>query len=380
MSFTAFLVNFGAQVFHPFISLYLLSLKADLPEIGLVYVGIALATNLVSIPGGMLADRIGRKIIIVLGNAVGFGLFLILLSVSNWTTALVVLFAATAIATLVQPAYSSTVAESVTVPNRSNAFGTFYIFVYLGLALGPVVGGYLPNPGRFEINIVVIAVLGLLTAILRLVFLRETLPRESRTTHSNLRERFFMRRISRNVWLVMIALLLYNFAAGLGLPLYAIFSTQQLLLTPGEFGLMTGAGSLAAMLGAVVVGKVSKTLGVKRMMMSAIVLSGLLLIPWLYATSVFFAIAFFAVSGFFAQFFFVGNQTLMANITTTEVRSSIIGFITTIAGIGSIIAPYLGSQLWVMINPATPFLISILLSALVALPLAAVNESPVEIA
>jgi MFS family permease len=178
----------------------------------------------------------------------------------------------------------------------------------------------------------------------------------------------------------MIALLLYNFAAGLGLPLYAIFSTQQLLLTPGEFGLMTGAGSLAAMLGAVVVGKVSKTLGVKRMMMSAIVLSGLLLIPWLYATSVFFAIAFFAVSGFFAQFFFVGNQTLMANITTTEVRSSIIGFITTIAGIGSIIAPYLGSQLWVMINPATPFLISILLSALVALPLAAVNESPVEIA
>jgi DHA1 family bicyclomycin/chloramphenicol resistance-like MFS transporter len=375
MSFTGLLINFGAQVFQPFVPLYLQALNANIPEIGIVYVGLAVATNLVTIPGGILADKIGRKTVIVLGNAIGFGSFFVLLLINDWTEALLVLFLATLFSQLVQPAYSSTVAESVEVKNRSNAFGTFYVLVTIGLAFGSIVGGYLPNPGKFQLNIWVIAVVGIAAAFSRGLFLKETLPREARADRNAPAKRFFLVRLSRNIWLILLAWLLYNFFSGLGQPLYAIFATDQLQLSQSEFAVMIGVSYLASMFGAFGAGKVSRRFGVRNMMISTVVLAGMFLIPWIYAPNAFLAIILFAISGFFLQFFFVGNQTLMANVTQAEERSSVIGFITTVAGVGGIVAPYVGSQLWVIFNPKIPFLLSVLMAGLVAVPIALIHET-----
>jgi len=341
----------------------------------MIYVGIAIAGNL-SIFGGILADRIGRKTTIVLGGLIGFGLFLGLLGVSAWILASLVLFVGYFFATLVQPAVTSTIAESVETKDRSNAFGSFWVLAYLGLTLGSLVGGFLPNPGKFELNILVIGIAGIGAALTRLLFLRETLPAEARSDQTD--HRLFVGHLSRNIWLVMGALLLFNFSSGLGLAIYPLFSTQLLRLSQGEFAVMIGLGSFASMLGAFGAGKVSKRLGVRRMMIFAILLSGFFLIPWIYASNSLLAVGFYAVSGFFVQFFLVGNLALMANITNAKERSSVIGLITTIAGLSTIAAPYIGSELWVIMNPRMPFLISVLLSALVVVPLAIVSEAPGE--
>jgi MFS family permease len=377
MSATGLLTNFGAQAFQPFIPLYLQALKATVPQIGMVYVGIAIAANS-SIFGGLFADRMGRKTVIVFGGSIGFGLFLGLLGTSTWILASLILFAGYFFATLVQPAVTSTLAESVVVNDRGNAFSSFWVLAYLGLALGSLVGGYLPNPGKFELNIVVIGIAGIGAALARLVFLKETLPSETRANRAHRRPSLLVAHLSRNVWLVMIALLIFNLASGLGIAIYPLFSIEQLRLSQGEFAVMIGIASLVGMLGAFGAGRVSKRLGVRRMMIFAIILSGIMLVPWIYASNSILAIGVYAVSGFFVQFFLVGNQTLMANITGPEQRSSVIGFITTIAGLSSIVAPYLGSELWVLTKPRIPFLISVLLSGLVAIPLAMVRESPAE--
>jgi DHA1 family multidrug resistance protein-like MFS transporter len=375
ISATGLVANLGAQAFQPFVPLYLSSLSATVPQIGIIYVGIAIATNL-SIFGGILADRVGRKTVIVLGGLIGFGLFLGLLGVSSWIVASVVLFAGYFIATLVQPAVTSTIAESVESNDRGSAFGSFWFLAYLGLAIGSLIGGFLPNPGRFEFNIIVIGIAGMGVALVRLLFLKETLPAKARVDRTD--HRLFSGRLSRNVWLVMSAMLLFNFSSGLGLAIYPLFSTQQLQLSQGEFAVMIGLGSFASMVGAFGAGRVSKRLGVKRMMIFTVLLSGIVLIPWIYASNSIVAMAFFAVSGFFVQFYLVGSSALMANITTTKERASIIGLITTAAGLSTIAAPYIGSELWVLMNPRIPFLISVLFSGLVVIPLAVVSETPGE--
>ena len=376
MSLTGLLTNFGTSVLQPFIPLYLLTLAATIPQIGLVYVGMAIAANL-SIFGGFLADKIGRKTTIVIGGLIGFGLFLALSGISTWTLALFVLFAGYFFATLVQPAVTSTLAESVDLKERGNAFSTFWFLANVGLTVGVLVGGYLPNPGKFQLNIFVIGAVGIAAALARLGFL-ETLPPEARSSRTIRRDGFFDVNVSQNVWLVMTALLLFNFSSGLGQALYALFSVKQLQLSVGQFAIMIAISYLASMGGAFVAGRISKSLGLRRMMIIAVTFSGLLLIPWIYAPNAYIAIGVFAVSGFFVQFYFIGNQALMSNITKAQERSSVIGFITTIAGLGAIAAPYLGSQLWTLIDPRTPFLISVLLSVLVAIPLAVVSEIPVE--
>jgi DHA1 family multidrug resistance protein-like MFS transporter len=377
ISATGLLTNLGAQAFQPFIPLYLQTLNVTIPQIGLIYVGIAIAANL-SIFGGILADKIGRKTTIVLGGSIGFGLFLGLLGVNNWIMASLFIFAGYFFATLVQPAVTSTVAESVDLKSRSSAFASYWVLAYLGLAVGSLIGGYLPNPGRFQLNIVVIGVAGVGAALIRLFFLKETLPSRSRESRTNARARFFAARLSQNAWLVMIALLLFNFSLQLAQPIYPLFSIEQLQLSQGEFAIMIGAASLTSMLGAFGAGRVSRRLGVRRMMIFTVILSGLILIPWVYAPNAYIAIGFYALSSFFGQFFLVGNQALMANIARIGERSSVIGFITTVAGLSAIAAPYIGSQLWVLTSPQVPFLLSIMLSATVAVPLAFVHESPVE--
>jgi len=378
ISITGLLINFGVQAFQPFIPFYLETLKANIPEIGIVYVSIAIAGNLMSVPGGILADKIGRKTMIVVGNVVGFGLYFALLGVNSWTMALLVLFAATVFATLVQPAYSSTIAESVEVGDRARAFGTFYVLVYLGLALGSAVGGFLPNSRGYELNILVVATAGVAAASFRSLFLKETLPQETRTNSTEPGRRFFLVRLTKNVWLVLAALLIFNFSSSLGQPIYAIFSTNELHLSEPQFAVMVSLGYVASMLGAFGAGRVSKKFGVKVTMIASVLVEGFLIIPWVYSPNPSFAIGIFAISGFFSQFFFVGNQTLMANVTTAEERSSVIGFISMAAGLGSIVAPFIGSELWVLFNPRIPFLISVAVAAAVVLPLALIQESRFE--
>jgi len=374
MSITGLLINFGYLTFQPFIPLYLRTLEADITEIGIVFVAIQLAATLVSIPGGILADRLGRKTIIVVGNAVGYALFFILLGAKTWTIALLTLFAATLFATLVQPAYSSTVAESVNKEERGRAFGTFLFMVYLGLAFGAAVGGYF----SYRVDIFIVAGAGVIAAVIRLFFLRETLPPSARANRQTGHRSFFTGNLTRNVWLLLFALLVFNFSSGLGQPLYAIFSTDILQLSKSELGIMVGVGYLASMLGAFFAGRVSERLGIANTMSIAVILASLFLVPWLYAPSALLAIGIFSMSGFFAQFFFVGNQALMANITRPEERGSIIGFITTVAGFGSIAAPYVGSQIWIAMDPRTPFLLSALLAVGVVAPLALIHEPTAE--
>jgi len=375
MSATGLLTNLGAQVFQPFIPLYLHNLNATVPQIGLIYVGLAIAGN-VSIFGGILADKVGRKSTIVLGGSVGFGLFLGLLGVKSLLVAALILFSGYFFVAMVQPAVTSSIAESVTLKDRSEAFGSFFVLASLGLAIGYPIGGYLPNPGRFELNILIIGIVGIGATLTRLIFLRETLTPKARVSLTKPGNRLFFTDLPRKVWLVMVALVLANFSSGLGLAIFPLFSTQQLKLSVGEFGIMGGMAALASMLGAIGAGRVSKRVGVKKMMIFAITLSAVLLIPWIFASNVFLAICFYSVSGFFAEFFLIGNQALMSNITSIKQRGSIIGFITTVAGLSGVVAPYVGSELWVLFSPRMPFLISILLSVLVAIPLLMVHESP----
>jgi hypothetical protein len=48
------------------------------------------------------------------------------------------------------------------------------------------------------------------------------------------------------------------------------------------------------------------------------------------------------------------------------------------AGLGSIVAPFIGSQLWALFNPRMPFLVSVVVAAAVVLPLALIQESHFE--
>src|SRR3990170_5610568 len=114
----------------------------------------ALATRLggivgsvAQLAGGRLADRWGRKPVILLGstfNAACLSLFLAT-ALTEWTPLLLPAFAFLGLGLLSSPSVQSTVAESVEARGRAMAFSKVLFFLLLPAAAMAFLGGYLAD-------------------------------------------------------------------------------------------------------------------------------------------------------------------------------------------------------------------------------------------
>ncbi len=142
--FFARMVNsMGAFVF-PFLALYLTQ-KLGMSEgtAGLYMLAVAAAHVPGALLGGRLADRVGRKKVLVFGQAMA-GAFLLpgaVLGVSvlvPWSVCAAQFFAA-----LAQPGNQAMATDLTNRGNRQSAFSLLYLGYNLGFAVGPLLAGFL---------------------------------------------------------------------------------------------------------------------------------------------------------------------------------------------------------------------------------------------
>ena len=185
--FGGMLVNAaGSSLIFPFFTLYVRQ-RFGLP---MATIGVAMAAmagvGLISgALGGALADRFGRKTLMVGG--------LMLAAVSSFTMGVVDSLAAfvavaifmNVIFPLSRPASEAMVADLVEPEKRARAYGLMRVAFNLGVAIGPAVGGFLAERSYFTL-FVGDAVTSLVFALIILFFIAETKPevaKEERAAH-----------------------------------------------------------------------------------------------------------------------------------------------------------------------------------------------------
>ena len=185
--FGGMLVNAaGSSLIFPFFTLYVRQ-RFGLP---MATIGVAMAAmagvGLISgALGGALADRFGRKTLMVGG--------LVLAAVSSFTMGVVDSLAAfvavaifmNVIFPLSRPASEAMVADLVEPEKRARAYGLMRVAFNLGVAIGPAVGGFLAERSYFTL-FVGDAVTSLVFALIILFFIAETKPevaKEERAAH-----------------------------------------------------------------------------------------------------------------------------------------------------------------------------------------------------
>ncbi len=177
------LINtFGTSIAYPFVSLYLFKYRGiPMTDIGLALFVAAGAGGLVSVAGGEMCDRFGRKIMlnaglflqmvafILLGYAIladmgyiEFMLFMVLKEVSGG---------------LYRNVPQVMVADTVEPGERNGAFSLIRIGANLGFALGPIFGGILASYSYAAMFIVTALTSGVFMLI-TLFLLRDTRPDE----------------------------------------------------------------------------------------------------------------------------------------------------------------------------------------------------------
>ena len=165
----AFLATLGYGIMIPTLSVHAHSLGASHSEIGVIISAFAAAQLLTQIPMGRLADWIGRVYMVVFG----FGLMAVAATLYHFATSsgqFVLLQAIAGVgAACLWPPLMAMITEDTDPGERGRLMGTFNTVFFLGISVGPLLGGFITSAFGHEAVFsawTAVALLGALVCVL----------------------------------------------------------------------------------------------------------------------------------------------------------------------------------------------------------------------
>lgn len=348
---TIFSNVFFAFTWNPLLPLYFRSLGANDWDIGIAFTLMGIARTVFAVFGGALADRFGRKRLLVVPIVGMIPLYLIVRSTGDWAVLLAIFVVTNALNALTGPAFSAVIAESSTEDQVARSFSLSEFSVLGGLIAGPIAGaallGILDIPAMIALNAVVL----IATTAARGWGLQET---RHRVTGNTLPKLFSA--IDSNVrWcMVMVTLLTFAFSLSFG-PYFAILLRDAWHNSEAEINLLFAAGNVASMLG-IGLGRMSDRWGAQRVFMLGMFGYGISTLAWGIAPGWEWGLLPLLFAFGFSEAAWIATETLQAEITTRETRTSVFGIITTVTGVLGGMGPTLGAWLIALGGNPMPFL------------------------
>ena len=247
-----FATFFSSYLRIPVMPLFAGTLGAGPSEVGIINGAFMLTAGLFSIPAGLLADRIGRKLPILVGiTATAASSLLVTLCHQPGQMALAYILFGAGLAAFA-PGMLSLVAD-VMPPNRlGQAYGWYTTAIYIAMTLGPASGGYLAKTLGLRQVFVVSGCLLVAVALLALLVLPGGPPRHKTELHAALAGSV---NLLRNRSLLACLLATAGSSIGFGvfltfLPLYA----SQHGYDPAQVGLVFAAQAVTNVVGRIPIG------------------------------------------------------------------------------------------------------------------------------
>ena len=136
------LVNRAGSFVVPVLTFYITDgLGLSLAQAGTIVAMFGAGAVCAALVGGMLADRLGRKVTMVASLLGGAVTMVILSSVSSPAAIAAATFAAGFVGDLYRPAVSAFVADVVPSEHRQSAYGMLYWAINIGFSIAPIAAG-----------------------------------------------------------------------------------------------------------------------------------------------------------------------------------------------------------------------------------------------
>jgi len=331
--------------------LYIKSLGADSLEIGFVLSLAPVLMVLILIPSGILADRHGRKKMMVGGSVMGTVAVLLLASARDWRQSIVgfLLYWGS---TGCLPAFHAYVAHASDRKDLNRNFSLIYAAFAVGMIIFPTVGGFLAERVGFPLALCTAAAFYAVSTVL-VVAVREQ-PVAPTTAGFGLRD-----VLSNSRLMIICTVSVFIFLAMfLGQPFAPNYLEEVVGLELVWIGFLGSAHALGATVLGVVLGKLSE--GVAGLVVGqALVLVSLLLLLRFQAIPV-LALSFFLRGAFNACRALTLGQ--MGKLVGETASGLAYGLLNTAMGLPWVLAPYMAAWLYTS-RPALPFMVSAVMIA-----------------
>lgn len=257
---------FSSYLRIPVLPLFAASLGAGPAQVGMINGAFMVTAGILSIPAGLLVDRLGRtKPVIggILATAVS-SLLVTQCSSPLQMAAAYLLFGAGLAA--FAPAMLSLVAD-VTPPERlGRAYGWYTTAIYVAMTIGPATGGYLAKTVGLRNVFFVSGCMLTIMALLALPTLPRTAPRHKTELHTALAASLSLLH-NRPLRACLLATIGSCIGFGLFLSFLPLFAASH-GLDPGQVGLVFAAQAITNVVGRVPIGMLADRLD-RRLLVAA---------------------------------------------------------------------------------------------------------------
>ena len=306
---------------------------------------VALITS--SFVGGFLADRVGRKKVIVLGSGMLVPSLFACTIAPNVFWVIGAYFVQIFSISLSQPAFTALVADMSRLSSRGRAFGRFNLF-WIGSAVpAPFVGGFLADSMglRFPFIVAVLMAFVGLVASFGLAGISSGTARRSEVIAEGEDEKILM-PFGRVLLLFGTIGLLSGLASGLLMPLNRLYPMEKLHVSATELGLVFSLGfALVTTLVQIPGGTLTDKFGRKPIMLFSL-LGAPFVVALAYTGSLSEYILATAGSMVFGNIAAPAYQAWQMELVPCSKRAVASGLINTISGIGMFCGPFVSVWLY----------------------------------
>jgi MFS family permease len=371
MTITVTLFHFTRNLFLPWLPLYLDVLGAPVQIIGVFFTVKAILTFLMAAPGGILADRYGRRKTILLGHVFSLLTPLFFLFAQTWQQ-LIPGLVLDAIWHLWSPAVYSTIIESLPIKKRTTGFAIIQMLLLLATSITMLMGGvFTDNFGLIE-GIRIILIINFVSEVVRLLlryfFLKETLVTKKQKDINIVQNKSIKKdsilsklNLDKRIWAMIATRCLFQMGRAMANPFVVLYITDSIGFSKTQWGLIQMCFFLTFALFSIPGSMFANRFGNR----AAIIVSGFIapipLFSYIFVREFYVILLVNVILGIGAGLggaSFAGPawQSMIAKLIPTEKRGRTMGFMNTIAGMTSSITPTIGGFLWDIYGPSTIFI------------------------
>jgi MFS family permease len=227
----------GSHMRLPVVPLYARSLGADAVLVGIINSAFLLMAALLSLPLGMMSDRLGRKRLACIGALIlSVTSFLLYFSKTPWQMVWIYLFFGIGLAAF-GPTMMSLVADISPVTHLGRSYGWYTTALYTSMSLGPALGGLVAKELGYGEVFLISGVLVFITFWLILLYLpraRHMLSDRARNSEPAAAAELLQNRPLVGCWLVTLG---GCFGLGMFVTFFPLHAHNQGLHV-GEIGLV----------------------------------------------------------------------------------------------------------------------------------------------
>ena len=377
ISITTSLWSLIGMGYRPFWALYLQDhLGASVVNIG-IFSMISTAESLIfQLPGGLLADRYGRRKLIIFGSFLRtLGPIIYFLAPSwEWVIPGAI---ASGMTSLYMPAFTAIVAESLPSKRRGSGYGVYNTITRIPNIVSPLIGGILMDTyGLYRgVRMFLLVQIGvsIFTVIVRYFTIEETMVHKPGKRPPMIPTAETFRELPRPIFIMMIVSIIGSFSGRLVMDYTNLYALDILKITATQLGVISSVAGLVQTVLTLPSGMLSDKYGRKNNIMVSRIVSPV--------TQYFMA----AVTGFYPYMMvrsfnaiglaFGGGgvraggsawSALIADIVPSRKRATVNGVIGTLTAVVAAPSSVLGGWLWETFYPQLPFQLSAVIGLVAA--------------